>query len=801
MKIHYFNPMKWIIPFIFLTLAGCGGPGPADGTAAAGRETLSEVSSWTALPDNTQTPMPSSTSTRTPASSLSAIAAAAGRRHTCVIVDKNNVKCWGENEDGQLGDGTTVQKSFAVDVLGLDEGITEIAAGYNHTCALTGSGGVRCWGNNAFGQLGDDTQTSRSRPVMVPLPGSIVAVSAGTLHSCAATCREIYCWGIVEYQYLEGEDVVGISFKPYRVDVGNIPADEQIISIGSGFAHDCVLTDQGSVYCWGRNDIGQLGRGPATYADNVPDRVLGITGPVVKLAVGGSHTCVIQDDHMVACWGYNKYGQLGSSHTGEEGQPAKIAGLKYVTDLSAGAYHTCAILSGGGAKCWGDNRYHQLGGEQTALGNIADIAGKFRSIAAGGSHTCALTENGGVECWGNNKFGQLGESAISTKGTPVPTRTKTIIPPKTPDAPTPTPEPSNFVVSIAAGRYHTCVVTESGGVKCWGKNEHGELGNGTNSDSSVPVDVVGLQRGVRAVVAGWGHTCALMDSGGVKCWGYNDNGELGNAFNSNSNIPVDVSGLDGGVISIDAADDHTCVVLAGGNVGCWGYNEYGQLGDGATVDRNVPVYVPGQPVGAHAVAAGWGHTCALLATGGVKCWGNNELGQLGDGSDAENRTKPVYVSGMTYDVSAITADGGHTCALKTNGIVMCWGANKYGQLGDGTGEIRKVPVAVAGLNMKVWKLVAGWNTTCAIGEAGELACWGWNYYGQLGNGIRTTSARPVVAGEMMYGVVDAALGWGHTCVITDTGGVQCFGLNEFGQLGDGTTENGYLPLDVIGLSG
>jgi len=132
---------------------------------------------------------------------------------------------------------------------------------------------------------------------------------------------------------------------------------------------------------------------------------------------------------------------------------------------------------------------------------------------------------------------------------------------------------------------------------------------------------------------------------------------------------------------------------------------------------------------------------------------------------------------------------------------MCWGNNKYGQLGDGTAEDRKLPVAVAGLNFHPAAIVAGWNHTCAVKETGDLACWGWNFFGQLGNGIRTSSTRPVESGELLYGVTDLAAGWGYTCVVTEVGGVQCFGLNDFGQLGDGTIENAELPVDVFGLTG
>jgi alpha-tubulin suppressor-like RCC1 family protein len=367
--------------------------------------------------------------------------------------------------------------------------------------------------------------------------------------------------------------------------------------------------------------------------------------------------------------------------------------------------------------------------------------------------------------------------------------------------PLPTPASSHRAFSIAAGRSHTCVVTTEGGVLCWGKNEHGELGNGTWSGSRVPMDVPGLTRGVRYVAAGWGHTCVLTWEGGVKCWGYNKNGELGDGTNTDSNRPVSVRGLEHGVESIEAADDHTCAVLVNGSVKCWGFNLYGQLGDGTAVDRNVPVDVVGLTRGVAAVAAGWGHTCAMMPEGGVKCWGNNHYGQLGIVADQENIHTPVNVSGLAYGVTEISADGGQTCVLTYLGLTMCWGNNKYGQLGDGTSEVRNTPVVVAGMFARPVRIVAGWNHTCAVDGSKRMFCWGWNFFGQLGDGIRTTSAIPVTAGKLMSGVLRVAAGWAHTCVITDRETVQCWGLNDFGQVGDGTTGDAYLPVTVTGFSG
>jgi alpha-tubulin suppressor-like RCC1 family protein len=294
--------------------------------------------------------------------------------------------------------------------------------------------------------------------------------------------------------------------------------------------------------------------------------------------------------------------------------------------------------------------------------------------------------------------------------------------------------------AIAAGYAHTCALT-AGGVKCWGYNSNGQLGDGTWTDRNTPVDVSGLSSGVAAIAAGLSHTCALTVGGGVKCWGWNGYGQLGDGTNTDHTTPVDVSRLTSGVDAIAAGGYHTCALTVGG-VKCWGYNGYGQLGDGTTTNRNAPVDVSGLTSGVAAIAAGWYHTCALTAGGGVKCWGYNWYGQLGDGTTTD-RTTPVDVSGLTSGVAAIAAGRYHTCALTAGGGVKCWGLNWYGQLGDGTTTDRNTPVDVSGLTSGGVAIAAGESHTCALTAGGGVKCWGYNLYGQLGNGEFGYSPTPV----------------------------------------------------------
>jgi alpha-tubulin suppressor-like RCC1 family protein len=257
--------------------------------------------------------------------------------------------------------------------------------------------------------------------------------------------------------------------------------------------------------------------------------------------------------------------------------------------------------------------------------------------------------------------------------------------------------PLRNIAAIAAGEAHSCALTVGGGVKCWGRNRNGQLGDGTTEDRSTPVDVVGLTGGVEAIAVGQSHTCALMTEGGVKCWGANYSGQLGDGTTENRNTPADVVGLTGEVEAMTAGGSHTCALMVGGGVKCWGRNRNGQLGDGTTENRNTPVAVVGLASGVVAIAGGGLHTCALTVGGGVKCWGWNGFGQLGDGT-TEDRSTPVAVVGLESGVAVIAAGatfyGTHTCALTTGARIKCWGFNSHGQLGDGTTRRRSTPVDV-----------------------------------------------------------------------------------------------------------
>jgi alpha-tubulin suppressor-like RCC1 family protein len=374
------------------------------------------------------------------------------------------------------------------------------------------------------------------------------------------------------------------------------------------------------------------------------------------------------------------------------------------------------------------------------------------SIAAGGFHTCALSPSGGVRCWGDNEYGQLGDGTTTHRRTPVDVVGLT-----------------GGVSAIAAGMYHTCAAMAVGGVKCWGENRFGGLGDGTTTQRLTPVDVIGLKGTVSALAAGWGHTCAAISGGGVKCWGDDRGGQLGDGMYTTDIgrlTPVDVIGLKSGVSALAAAEDRTCAVTSDGEAKCWGAGFFGELGNGSASWSLTPGDVRGLTSGVSVITAGDYHTCAVTSTGGVKCWGLNDFDELGIGEsnvtslmDALNsgsltsgsKLIPVDVIGLSGGVKAISAGGRHTCVVTSDGGVKCWGDNRSAQLGDGTiaidvaGEAygKGTPVDVSGLASGVIAISAGDAHTCALTLSGDIKCWGSNFYGQLGDGTTTRPLTPV----------------------------------------------------------
>lgn len=577
-----------------------------------------------------------------------------------------------------------------------------------------------------------------------------------------------------------------------------------ISQLAAGTNHTCVLTVGGGVQCWGANAYGQLGDGTLQVRP-LPVMVGGLTSGVQAIAAGGDQTCAVMNDGGVKCWGgYNDNSDAASarsraapatiSKTGEDGNqyaevvtntlPVDIQGLNsIITAAALGERHVCVLTNAGGVKCWeGVSDYYSYSYIVTSTTpvDINGLTSGIQAITSGSDHLCVLTTTGGVQCLGANYYGQLGNGTTAESKTPVAVAGL-----------------ASGVIEIRANAYHTCALLNSGAVRCWGANYSGQLGDGSTSDRTKPVDVVGLDSGVAMLALGGAHSCAVMSSGAVKCWGNNGSGQLGDSTTTHRTTPVDVVTLNRNVARVTAGSSHTCALLTSGVVKCWGNNSSGQLGNGASSIRTTLIDVVGLSSGVNTIAVGRDTSCAVTTGGGAKCWGSNYSGQIGDGTTID-RPAPVDVINLG-EVSKITPSGSHSCALSNTGGVFCWGANYYGELGNGATNAQLQPVATSGLGSGVIDIAVGDYHSCALLTSGGVMCWGYNYYGQLGDNTTINRITPVAVFGLASGVKAITAGGYHSCALLNSGAVYCWGANYYGQLGDGSTTNRSIPSASLGL--
>lgn len=643
-----------------------------------------------------------------------------GMFHTCAAKD-GALKCWGDNSNGQLGDGTTIKKNTPTNIIGT--GVTDVSGAGFHTCAIV-NGALQCWGNNAFGQLGDATNLGKISPVGI-INAGVTAVSTADYNTCAIIGGALKCWGQNSYGQL-GDGTKENKNIPTTIIAANVSA------VASGTNHTCAVV-AGALQCWGANTLGQLGDGttdeklaPVTiiaagvtavatetystcaivtaalkcwgnfaFATATPKTI--ISAGVTAISGSMGHFCAIVNGAL-QCWGNNSNGQLGDGTTTTANTPKTIIASS-VTGVSTGLYQTCAVASDI-LKCWGNNAYGQLGlgtyGNKNTPTTI--IATGATSVSAGSNHTCSI-ETDALKCWGG--AGMVGD------GTANPSQIPTAI-------------INSGVSKVAAGPNHSCAIV-NGELKCWGQMYSSSFVFNPNINRNAPYSVINA--GVIDVAIGTQHTCAIV-SGALQCWGGNFFGQIGDGTTTMKSNPLTV--ISSGVTSVSTGSDHTCAIVNGG-LQCWGSNTYKQLGDGTNVSKSTPTTIFAS--GVTAVSAGFYHTCAIV-NGALQCWGQSNSGQIGVVSANRFGSDPVVV--ISTGATSVSAGTDHTCAVVSGGL-QCWGSNYSGQLGLGAIYEQRTPTAVIGSG--VTSVASGARHTCATLSNGALQCWGNNISGQLGDGL------------------------------------------------------------------
>jgi len=554
-------------------------------------------------------------------------------------------------------------------------------------------------------------------------------ITGGRLFNCGIRNGNLYCWGANQLGQL-GLGHLNAVREPTRVGT-----DSDWTWVDAGWDHTCGIRS-GRLYCWGVNTYGQLGDG--TLDNKASPVQVGMSSDWTRVSAGGSHSCGIRNE-AVYCWGYNNSGQIGDGSTLDRSTPTPVATLTVVSDIEAGGAHSCAI-SNQNLFCWGRGVEGQIGqaADSTTPIRVGSETGWTR-ISMGDLHSCGILQ-GALFCWGFNENSQLGNG--STTNATSPTRI----------------DQSTEWTDVSLGYSHTCGI-RAGGMYCWGLNDQNQLGDGTSMLQATPTPV-GSDSDWQSVALSIFGSCGLRPEG-LSCWG------------------LDFKGVHGEVTTANRWSYHHCIIDENQDLFCWGNNQYGQLGAGNTDQYEILVPVPGFAGVTVDVETGGFVTCAVTDAGGLSCWGSNYAGQLGNGTTTSS-SSPLPVAGLSGMVQVSVGEM-HTCAVRDDHALFCWGRNTNGQLGDGTMNDKLSPVQVA---TDVLQVSCGGQHTCAIKTDKSIWCWGNNNNGQLGNGtdISRTTAAQVIGFTSTIAVMVSA-GDFHTCSLMSDGSTYCWGRNVEGQLG------------------
>jgi len=692
-----------------------------------------------------------------------------------VIKSDGTLWGWGTNSEGELGDGTSIERLSPIKI-GTEYNWAQIAVGCRYTIALKNDGSLWAWGNNQSGQLGDGTTIGKLSPVHIGQDTDWVQIAASNNNNndnedfvlALKSDGTLWAWGSNYYGQL-GNDTTTYRKSPYKIG-----ADNDWSQVSAGMYHAVALKNDGTLWSWGYNTDGEIGDG-STTARHAPVQV-GLDSDWVKVQAGDYFSVAQKMDGTLWAWGYNGAGFLGNGNTDNKPYPVLVGSENSWSDFSVGMEHTIALRSDGTIWTWGWNGMAQLG-DGTAESKSSPIqvgtASDWGLVAAGGFHTFAVKRDGMLWVWGANSGGQLG---LGTKGAKVvPTLLNT----------------DNNWVGVSAKLAHVVAIKRDGTLWGTGYNPRGQLGNGSDADVSV-FSQIGAFTNWSQVFVGGDFTFGSKQDGTLWAWGGNENGELGDGTFLNRFSPVQV-GTMSLWSSLSMGLDHSIAIKPDGTIWGWGLNDYGQLGDGTAGNKTQPVQIGINSNWAKG-AAGAMHSLAVRKDGTLWAWGNNGDGELGNNTFSNSST-PLQVGNDT-NWASIAAGAWHSLALKNDGSLWAWGANNYGQLGVGGTSGKTIPTKVGTETDWVW-ISTSEHYNVALKKDGSLWAWGQNDDAGIGDGTLIDRTTPVRIGtDTDWKKVFATQG--NTIALKNNGTLWGWGSNGNGELGDGSSRQ-ELPVPQTGI--
>jgi len=613
----------------------------------------------------------------------------------------------------------------------------KVAGGTDHTVIVKADGTLWAFGKNDRGQIGDGTTLERRAAVQIGTSNDWVAVAAGAAHSIALkTNGTIWAWGDNDYGQAGHPLALFLTAPTQVVRSGPVAVNDDWVAIAAGDHHSVALRTDGTLWVWGRDNFGQLGI--TGDADRHSPVKLGTDTDWASIAAGSDHTLGLKAGGTLWAWGLNVWGQLGDGTTTERTSPVQV-------------------LIPGGSGLFDEDW-------------VAVDAGRF--------HTLALKSNGTLWAWGSDVWGQTGTNGADSCFIGPDCRKSPVRIGSTPSG----PGTENSWTWFAAGDFHTLALKSDGSLWSWGRNDAGQVGDGTTIQRNVPVRI-GADSDWTSVEAGGSHSIATKSRGTLLAWGSNVFGQLGDGTAETERLaPVSIGEDSNRWVKVSSEDSYTLAVRSDGTLWGWGRNTFGQLGDGTTTDRDFPDQIGADRDWA-AVAAGTTHAIALKSNGTLYGWGRNTFGQLGDSTNVD-KSSPVRI-GTDNDWTKIAVGSGHTVALKSDGTLWTWGWNSGGQLGDGSTIDTNFPARIGAASD--WVSIAASNGhNLALKSDGSLWGWGDNDLGSLGDGTLDWALSPIRIGTD-NDWASVSTGSTHTLALKATGTIWAWGSNAGGELGTGST--------------